>query len=90
MKLIFKTTGVTKVTDERQLVQLQGETGHASLNLPLSVSVTIGDEFLLERHPQSALGHVGDVDETRDPYAPSLQKLITPLMPSSNLTATAR
>jgi hypothetical protein len=55
MKLILKVTGVTKVTDDKQLVQLQGKFGNVSLNLPLTARVTIGDEFVLGRHQETAL-----------------------------------
>jgi hypothetical protein len=72
MKLILKVTGVTKVTDDKQLVQLQGKFGNVSLNLPLTARVTIGDEFVLGRHQETALGHVGDIDETRGPFDPTL------------------
>ena len=72
MKLILKVTGVTKITDDKQLVQLQGKFGNVSLNLPLTARVTIGDEFVLGRHQETALGHVGDIDETRSPFDPTL------------------
>jgi hypothetical protein len=81
MKLIFKVTGVSKITDDKQLVQLQGKFGHVSLNLPLTARVTVGDEFVLGRHQETALGHVGDIDETRDPhdaFTPMLSPLPEP------------
>jgi hypothetical protein len=84
MKLVFKVTGVTKVTDERQLVQLQGKLGHVSLNLPLTARITIGDEFVLGRHQETALGHVGDIDETRSAFDPMLAPMLTPPPKASN------
>jgi hypothetical protein len=36
MQFILRVTGVTKVTDERILVQLQGQHGNAQLDLPTS------------------------------------------------------
>jgi hypothetical protein len=78
MKLVFKVTGVTKVADDKQLVQLQGKLGHISLNLPLTARVTISDEFVLGRHQETALGHVGDVDETRSALDPFIAPTLTP------------
>jgi hypothetical protein len=78
MKLIFKVTGVSKITDDKQLVQLQGKFGHVSLNLPLTARVTVGDEFVLGRHQETALGHVGDIDETRNAFSPMVAPGISP------------
>jgi hypothetical protein len=49
MKVLMKVTSVAKVSD-RLFVQLQGEYGSASLNLPLSQQefVRVGDEWTLE------------------------------------------
>jgi hypothetical protein len=41
MKLILKVTGVTKITDDKQLVQLEGKFGNVSLNLPLTACVVL-------------------------------------------------
>ena len=53
MRVLMKVTSAnkqTKQTDDRLLVQLQGQYGHASLILPIEQEkfVQVGDEWTLE------------------------------------------
>jgi hypothetical protein len=66
MILKLKVTGITKVTDDRLLVQLQGKHGNSQLNLPISQQsfVKVGDEWVL--HSGKALPGAGELDETAE------------------------
>jgi hypothetical protein len=68
MKLLMNVTGVTKLSDERLLVQLQGKYGNVQLNLPMDQrrGLNVGDQWTLE-HATGALGFVGELDETKQP-----------------------
>ena len=50
MRVLMKVTSANKQTDDKLLVQLQGQYGHASLILPIEPEkfVQVGDEWTLE------------------------------------------
>lgn len=64
MKMKLQVTGVTKVTSQSILVQLQGKYGNAQLNLPISMQsfIRVGDEYTLDSGGSS----VGELDETTE------------------------
>lgn len=64
MKFIFAVTGTQKLTDDKLLVQLQGQYGHVSLNLPLSQRLTVGDELILASE-EGGIGRIDEIDEVR-------------------------
>jgi hypothetical protein len=68
MKVLMSVTGVTKLTDERLLVQLQGKYGNAQLNLPIDQrrGLNVGDQWTLE-HSTASPGFIGELDETKGP-----------------------
>ena len=49
MRILMKVTSANKQTDDKLLVQLQGQYGHASLILPIEQEkfVQVGDEWTL-------------------------------------------
>ncbi len=71
MKLLMKITAVTKITDERLLVQLQGKYGNAQLNLPISqqAALRVGEEYTLEQSMRG-IGIIGELNETEERMSP--------------------
>jgi hypothetical protein len=65
-RFIFRVTGVTKLTDEKLLVQLAGKHGNLQLNLPLDQQegFKVGDEFTLAN--LGGIGFVGMIDEVQE------------------------
>jgi hypothetical protein len=47
MKRELYVTSLSKISEDRMLVQLQGEHGHASLNVSISENLKIGQKFCL-------------------------------------------
>ena len=82
MRLIMKVTAVTKVTDEKLLVQLQGKYGNAQLNLPNSqqASLTVGSEYILGTD-EGTLEPIGTIDEVRERNRQALSPMLSPMTP---------
>ena len=71
MRVLMKVTSAnkqTKQTDDRLLVQLQGQYGHASLILPIEQEkfVQVGDEWTLEHGEDGLHKIIGELDESFD------------------------
>ena len=68
MRVLMKVTSANKQTDDKLLVQLQGQYGHASLILPIEQEkfVQIGDEWTLEHGEDGLHKIIGELDESFD------------------------
>jgi hypothetical protein len=71
MRVLMKVTSAnkqTKQTDDKLLVQLQGQYGHASLILPIEQEkfVQVGDEWTLEHGEDGLHKIIGELDESFD------------------------
>ncbi len=60
-------TSITKLTDDRLLVQLQGQYGNSQLLLPMNqqAGLSVGQEFHLQTEPTS-LPFIGQIDEVAE------------------------
>jgi flagellar basal body rod protein FlgF len=68
MRVLMKVTNANKQTDDKLLVQLQGQYGHASLILPIEQEkfVQVGDEWTLEHGEDGLHKIIGELDESFD------------------------
>jgi hypothetical protein len=68
MRVLMKVTSANKQTDDKLLVQLQGQYGHASLILPIEQEkfVQVGDEWTLEHGEDGLHKIIGELDESFD------------------------
>jgi hypothetical protein len=68
MRILMKVTSANKQTDDKLLVQLQGQYGQASLILPIEQEkfVQIGDEWTLEHGEDGLHKIIGELDESFD------------------------
>src|SRR5260370_33978582 len=68
MRVLMKVTSANKQTDDKLLVQLQGQYGQASLILPIEQEkfVQIGDEWTLEHGEDGLHKIIGELDESFD------------------------
>ena len=68
MRILMKVTSANKQTDDKLLVQLQGQYGHASLILPIEQEkfVQVGDEWTLEHGEDGLHKIIGELDESFD------------------------
>jgi hypothetical protein len=69
MRVEMKVTSANKLTDDdKLLVQLQGQYGHASLNLPIDQQkfVQVGDKWTLEHGEDGLHKIIGELDESFD------------------------
>jgi hypothetical protein len=68
MRVLMKVTSANKHTDDKLLVQLQGQYGHASLILPIEQQrfVQVGDEWTLEHGEDGLHKIIGELDESFD------------------------
>ena len=80
MVVLMKVTSA-KHTDDKLLVQLQGQYGHASLILPIEQQkfVQVGDEWTLEHGEDGLHKIIGELDESFD------ESLTTPRKPSPRM-----
>jgi hypothetical protein len=86
MKFVLTVTGITKVADDRLLVQLQGPYGHSQLNLPVSQQngLMIGQEFhLAHETSRPFIGEINEVEERerRTLLSPPIAPLTMPSIP---------
>jgi hypothetical protein len=74
MKLKFKVTGLTTTPNKRIFVQLQGEYGHVSLNVPedQAPAFQIGREAIFEIKHGTFGSFIGEIDETKPIDEPKL------------------
>jgi|HubBroStandDraft_2_1064218.scaffolds.fasta_scaffold2729649_1 hypothetical protein len=79
MKVILKVTSVSKLTDDKLLVQLQGKYGHSSLMVPIAQQafVSVGRQFILG--DEKPLQSIGELDETEETLPESLSPMISPM-----------
>lgn len=70
MKILMKVTSANKQTDDKLLVQLQGQYGNASLILPIEQQkfVQVGDEWALEHGDDGLHKTIGELDESFDDF----------------------
>lgn len=68
MRILMKVTSANKQTDDKLLVQLQGQYGQASLILPIEQEkfVQVGDKWTLEHGEDGLHKIIGELDESFD------------------------
>jgi hypothetical protein len=74
MRLIFTVRSVTQVNVSRMLVELQGNRGNISLDLPLGHRIYVGQEFILDGPDVVSAAEIDEVaerDGTRAISAPA-------------------
>jgi hypothetical protein len=79
MKFILKVTSVSKLSDDKLLVQLQGKYGHSSLMVPMSQQsrLSVGRQFILAT--EGLLQDISELDETQESSTDSLSPMIAPM-----------
>jgi hypothetical protein len=68
MRVLMKVTSANKQPDDKLLVQLEGQYGHASLILPIEQEkfVQVGHEWTLEHGEDGLHKIIGELDESFD------------------------